>query len=560
MAGPGLSEKAATYDLNPDTIDWVHQYSFWAASSVWKQYLVTGDLDFAVGQLDNLVQYYAGYDNHFNKTLGLYWQAPVWDASEYTAASYETDPADPYHGGYGYRPTINSYQFGDAAAISALAALAGDANLAQEYENKSKAIENATQALLWDSNDHFFKHRARDNNPEGSLLDTREIMGYLPWMFNMSLKSDHAQSFTQLMDASGFASTYGPTTTEKRSSWYMHDAAQGCCRWTGPAWPFATSQTLTAVENLLHDYPAQSYITSSDYFTLISQYAAMHSKNGQPYVAEAHWPDQDAWIYDTEGHSEDYNHSTFVDNILTGLLGLRPRPGRGMVVNPLVPTSWSYFGLENVAYHGHNVTILWDRDGTHYGQGSGLRVWVDDVSTGSRSDLGPLTVPLKSDRPKTARSEINIAVNSLRDSIGTQPTASFTSAFGGDDVWHGIDGTIFRVGIPENTRWTTYESPNKTDWYAITFTGPQTLTEVDLYFYDDAGGVRLPASFDLQYLHGTSWSTVPSQTLRGELQANSQAQITFPSITSTALRVVAPNGRDGVGWGLSEFQVWTGPV
>jgi hypothetical protein len=83
-------------------------------------------------------------------------------------------------------------------------------------------------------------------------------MGYLPWMFNMSLKPDYAETFTQLMDASGFASTYGPTTTEKRSSWYMHDAAKGCCRWTGHAWPFATSQTLTAVENLLHDYPAQS--------------------------------------------------------------------------------------------------------------------------------------------------------------------------------------------------------------------------------------------------------------------------------------------------------------
>jgi hypothetical protein len=556
LAGPGLSAKAATYDLNPDTTDWVHQYSFWAATSVWKQYLVTGDLGFAVSQLDNLVQYYAGYDNHFNETLNLYWQAPVWDASEYTAASYETDPVDPYHGGYGYRPTINSYQFGDAAAISSLAALAGNVNLAQEYESRSKTIENATKALLWDNNDHFFKHRARDNNTNGSLLDTREIMGYLPWMFNMSLKPDYAEAFTQLMDASSFASTYGPTTTEKRSPWYMHDAEQGCCRWTGPAWPFATSQTLTAVENLLHDYPAQSYITSSDYFTLISQYAAMHSKNGQPYVAEAHWPDKDAWIYDTEGHSEDYNHSTFFDNILTGLLGLRPRPGRSLVVNPLVPTSWTYFGVENVPYHGHNVTFLWDRDGTHYGQGSGLQIWVDDVLAEARADLGPLTVTLKSDRPKTARPEINIAVNSLKDSAGTQPTSSFTSAFGGDDVWHAIDGTVFRVGIPENTRWTTYASTNKTDWYAITFPKPQTMTQVDLYFYDDAGGVRLPVNFDLQYLNGTSWSTVPSQALDGVLTANAKARITFPSTTSTALRVVAPNGKDGVGWGLSEFEVW----
>ena len=384
-------------------------------------------------------------------------------------------------------------------------------------------------------------------------------MGYLPWMFNMSLKSDYAEAFTQLMDASGFASTYGPTTTEKRSSWYMHNAAQGCCRWSGPAWPFATSQTLTAVENLLHDYPAQSYITSSDYFTLISQYAAMHSKNGQPYVAEAHWPDQDAWIYDTQDYSEDYNHSTFIDNILTGLLGLRPRPGSSLVINPLVPASWNYFGLENVPYHGHNVTVLWDQDGTHYGQGSGLQIWVDDALAESRTELGPLTVTLGSDKEQAARAAINIAVNSLRTSTGTQPSASFTSAFGGDDVWRAIDGTIFRVGIPENTRWTTYASPNKTDWYSITFASPQTLTEVDIDFYDDAAGVRLPASYVLQYLTETGWSTVPSQTLHGELTANARVPITFPSITSTALRIVVPNSKDGVGWGLSELEVWISP-
>jgi len=205
----------------------------------------------------------------------------------------------------------------------------------------------------------------------------------------------------------------------------------------------------------------------------------MHFKNGQPYFAEAHWPDENAWIHDTEGHSEDYNHSTFVDNILTGLLGLRSRADRSLVVNPLVPTSWSYFGLENVAYHGHNVTDLWIRDGTHFGHGSGLLIWVDEVLTESRPDLGPLTVTLNADRQQPAKAKINIAANSLRSNSGTQPTASFTSASGGDDVWHAIDGTIFRVEIPENTRWTTYKSPNATDWCAITFPSAQTMTEVD---------------------------------------------------------------------------------
>jgi hypothetical protein len=44
------------------------------------------------------------------------------------------------------------------------------------------------------------------------------------------------------------------------------------------------------------------------------------------------------------------------------------------------------------------------------------------------------------------------------------------------------------------------------------------------------------------------------------LANNSPIQITFPEISTSQLRVVAPNHGGGVGWGLSEFQVWTAPV
>lgn len=93
LAGPGQQAKPATEALNKDTSDWAHEYSFWAADSVWKQYLVTGDQGFIVGQLDNLVTQYRAWDNHFDSSLGLYWQVPVWDATEYTAASYESEDA-----------------------------------------------------------------------------------------------------------------------------------------------------------------------------------------------------------------------------------------------------------------------------------------------------------------------------------------------------------------------------------------------------------------------------------------------------------------------------------
>jgi len=238
---------------------------------------------------------------------------------------------------------------------------------------------------------------ARDNNPVHKLLDTREEIGFIPWQFGAAQVGDSA-AWAQLLDPQGFASAYGPTTAERRSPWFMHEAG-GCCRWDGPSWPFSTAQTLTGLANQLDDYPAQSTVTKADYANALQTYAKTQYKNGHPYVAEAHDPDQNSWIYDGYNHSEDYNHSTFNDLVLSGLLGLRPQDGATLRLQPLVPDSWDHFAVENVPYHGHNVTVLWDRDGSHYGQGLGMHVYLDGQLVRSSATLSDMTVaPRTGDR------------------------------------------------------------------------------------------------------------------------------------------------------------------
>ena len=54
----------------------------------------------------------------------------------------------------------------------------------------------------------------------------------------------------------------------------------------------------------------------------------------------------------------DYNHSTFNDLIITGLVGLRPRMDHRLEINPLVPEgSLDYFCLDHVRYHDRDLTI-----------------------------------------------------------------------------------------------------------------------------------------------------------------------------------------------------------
>jgi len=62
-------------------------------------------------------------------------------------------------------------------------------------------------------------------------------------------------------------------------------------------------------------------------------------------------------------------------------------------VNPLLPhNKWDYFCLDNVLYHGKNICIVWDKDGSHYHAGQGLRVYVNGKCVGQRKELGKIII------------------------------------------------------------------------------------------------------------------------------------------------------------------------
>lgn len=168
-------------DANPDTTDWAHEYSVWLASAAYGRAQGTGDFAELLTLLPALVKQYRGWDKQFDAQLGLYWSVPVWDAMEYSASSYESGQA--YHGGAGYRPTLNSYQYADAMAISAMARMAGDRSLADEYARRAADLKRALHKWLWDPKRAFYYTMPRDNNPDHELSGTREEIGDIPWMF-----------------------------------------------------------------------------------------------------------------------------------------------------------------------------------------------------------------------------------------------------------------------------------------------------------------------------------------------------------------------------------------
>jgi hypothetical protein len=125
----------------------------------------------------------------------------------------------------------------------------------------------------------------------------------------------------------------------------------------------------------------------------MEKYMQSQHMRGKPYIGEYLDETTGYWLKGDQERSRYYNHSTFNDLVITGLCGLRPRADQTLEVNPLLPEGkWAYFWLDNVLYHGHIITILYDRDGTRYHQGQGLRVFVDGQLKGQRKDIGKLVI------------------------------------------------------------------------------------------------------------------------------------------------------------------------
>ncbi|MFO0810747.1 MAG: hypothetical protein U0746_19125 [Gemmataceae bacterium] len=92
------------------------------------------------------------------------------------------------------------------------------------------------------------------------------------------------------------------------------------------------------------------------------------------------------------GRGDHYNHSGFADLVISGLVGLKPRADDTIEVNPLVPAGrWDWFCLDGVRYHGRDLTILWDRDGTRFSRGAGLRILVDGKEVARAATLERVT-------------------------------------------------------------------------------------------------------------------------------------------------------------------------
>jgi len=337
-------------------------YSSWYAHAVLEYYTVKNDPSFAVECLPKLIRYFEKRAADKRRDIGLYYSIDDRDGMEYSI------------GGSGLRPTSSSYAYGDAAAIAKIADIAGDTAVKERFEAIADEIKEQAEKLLWDG--EFFKTipQSEDCNElytERPLVpkenDVRELVGYVPWYFNLPSEGKDA-AFAHLLTEEGFKAPYGITSAERRHPRFMEKHAHDCL-WNGPVWPFATSQTLVAMNNLLRYYK-QDTVTKEDYYAILRQYAesqklTLEDGTVVPWIDENIDPFTGSWIardaliaqnYHVPERGKDYNHSLFCDLVLSGLLGISVADGR-VLCEPMVPDTWEYFTVENLWLGGKRYRI-----------------------------------------------------------------------------------------------------------------------------------------------------------------------------------------------------------
>ena len=393
----------------------IRQYSFWIADATLAFNNIHRNDSVLFSQLSPLIKNYNEWEKiRKDRDKSLFWQWDVNDGMELTVSGRMLNGDVEKFGVEATRPTINSYMYGDARAISKIALLNNDFENEKKFKTKATKIKAELQGRLWNKDLNFFTVLPKSYNKTSKPLDIRELIGYVPWYFNLpDDKPEYALAWEKLIDTTGFSASYGLTVTERSHPFFKVSYEGHECQWNGPSWPFATTQTLKALANYINNYSEKKSISKDNYYPLLLQYAKSHkiiNEEGK----EQNWIDENLnpftgdWIsrtrlknWENKGWSEDkggvergkdYNHSGFCDLVLSDLLGIKPNIDGVIEINPLIPDDWTFFAVENIFYQGKNLSLVWDKTGKRYNLGKGLMLFLEKELVAKADKIEKLTL------------------------------------------------------------------------------------------------------------------------------------------------------------------------
>ncbi len=395
--------------------DGIRQYSFWVADATLSFHKINRNDSLIRDQLPFLLKNYEMWEaERRDKNNTLFWQYDTADGMEHTASGRILNNGVDAFTVTATRPTINSYMYGDAMAIAQMAHLVDKPSVLASFSEKADRIKKSVQDRLWNKDLNFFTVLPKNYVETDSPLNIRELIGYVPWYFNLpDDKIEYATAWQKIKDTLGFAAPRGLTVTERSHPYFQISYKGHECQWNGPSWPFATTQTLKALANHINNYTNHQMVSKKDYYELLLQYAKSHKRTNQkgetlnwidenlnPFTGDwisrtrlKTW-DNGTWSSERGGveRGKDYNHSGFCDLVISDLLGLKPQIDGSIKLKPMVPESWDWFCIDRVISNGREIRVVWDKYGEKYKLGQGFMIFINDKLVKKSPTLKDITI------------------------------------------------------------------------------------------------------------------------------------------------------------------------
>lgn len=600
----GETSRDSLFTDNPGKpSNWNNSYSQYIGDSAYQTYEVHG------GQtkiLKNLARYaekdakgqLARFDTNKNGVINYDWGSLTGNDADGNAFHYYEK-----RGNINQDRTESAFVYGNAMASAKAYQLIGDTEKADEMFTFADYLKSSILSVLWDEESKMFLQKDLLTN---TFIPWKEANNYYPFQMDGLVPKDdpkYLESLRYWADKDEFPVFPFYTANQKDKKISVSQGVGGSNNFAN----LNASGNIRLFTEVLRKYPDQPYITADMYKKLMYWlgWSTAYQGNINYLDNNEYWYNWNENTQQISGRSGihhnilgNYNYS-----IIEDVMGLVPRVDSTVELWP-IDIGWDHFTVNNLRYHGTDMTIIWDKpgDGTaHYPNvEEGYSLYVNgklafrvdklahlewNSATGavaildnsgavvevhnSNSDMKTsMEVDLNSyDRAAEMLQKAGMditpetgdAVNlALGASMSASYTHSQTSAAHANNGFT-ISGNFFTSGSfsANPPIWGTRGSSNAQDWLQIDFGSPQTFDDVKIYFYNDKPSTfyREPSMYTIQYFDeaASEWKAIPLQ-YKSPLLANYN-HIQFPEITATKIRALM-TPKPGASVGVKEFQVF----
>lgn len=597
--GAGEVAGGGKYVDNPGSPEhWSNSYAQYLTAAAWRSYRVHGGPAAIAGKLarygrDDVLGLLKAYDGNGNGLIEYDWAAMTGNDAD--AVSFDWAK---HHGQPRMDRTESAYVYANALAAAQAARRAGDAASARQMQQVAARIRLSVLDTLWvDASDrpdamglkgNLLKQR--QSAAPGLPVDWKEINNYYPFSVGLMPKAgdpDYSPKYVEALRLFADAAQY-PVFP-----FYTANQADQRARGEGGSNNFSVINATVMFRLLasaLRDYPSR-YLDAQWYRKLLYWNAWAHYIDG-----DNRYPDQNEfWAKGNAANGGSIGYRSWIHHtqlgatnftVIEDAMGLRPRSDGKIELYP-IDIGWSHFAADNIRYHGHDLSIFWDKHGGRYGSEvpKGYSVFIDGKLAFTVDRLAHVVYDPASGRVDAAPDAVNpsapqvIAVHraamerpeqvaiatdarvaevlakvgvdlslpaGARDlALGAKFSASFSAAgFPPDAV---VDGSTANEPF-----WGTAGSPSASDWIEWDVGAPRTLDDVRLYFYRSSSppgeqhgfpsgtraGYAPPWMYVLQYFDGRGWTNVPGQVRDAPIAQGNYNRVRFPAITAQRLRVL----------------------